>query len=338
VHPEHLGSGLVTTNQAGATTHWYQYMPFGELLMVQSNHEYNNPYKYNGKELDEATGLYYYGARYYDPKTRIWLSVDPLAVYNPVMETEFYGDGQHNGGVFYSGNLNPYIYCYQNPILYVDPNGKQNVAGSIFGFFVPPIYPGNSPLMQMQHNLVVQKVGAVASGAVADYATGGAFDKAFLLYNVGNTYHSAEMQSYWRDRGRETAAKKYEQEGAHATANLSLYGGGALAGGGIRYLRNAIRPGLNYGQKIGIIREAFQGTGNFGLGVSTEKEAMQLGKDFVGKGYRTNSDGSLGSSDGLREFRPPSYKPKLGKTQADFKIREVPSGKWQSNGHLDVKK
>ncbi len=93
--------------------------------MEQSNYEYNNPYKYNGKELDEATGLYYYGARYYDPKASVWLSVDPLAVYNPVMETEFYGDGQHNGGVFYSGNLNPYIYTYQNPIIYIDPNGKQ---------------------------------------------------------------------------------------------------------------------------------------------------------------------------------------------------------------------
>ena len=41
------------------------------------------------------------------------------------METEFYGDGQHNGGVFYLGNLNPYIYTYQNPIKYIDPNGKQ---------------------------------------------------------------------------------------------------------------------------------------------------------------------------------------------------------------------
>lgn len=95
------------------------------MLMEQGSGDYNNVYKYNGKELDEAKGLYYYGARYYDPNKSVWLSVDPLAIYHPVMETEFYGDGQHNGGVFNVGNLNAYIYCYQNPIIYVDPNGKQ---------------------------------------------------------------------------------------------------------------------------------------------------------------------------------------------------------------------
>lgn len=49
----------------------------------------------------------------------VW--VDSLAIWNPVMETEFYGDGQHNGGVYFWGNLNP----YQNPIKFIDPNGKQ---------------------------------------------------------------------------------------------------------------------------------------------------------------------------------------------------------------------
>ncbi|WBV60214.1 RHS repeat-associated core domain-containing protein [Chryseobacterium camelliae] len=89
---------------------------------------YVNPYKFNAKELDSETGLYYYGARYYNPRISIWYGVDPLAVYNPVMESQFYGDGQHNGGSFYWGNNNPYIYTYQNPIKYIDPNGKQNLS------------------------------------------------------------------------------------------------------------------------------------------------------------------------------------------------------------------
>ncbi|WP_139257393.1 hypothetical protein [Flavobacterium micromati] len=57
----------------------------------------------------------------------------PLALYNPIFEDEFYFDGQHNGGVYNSGNLSNYNYCYQNPIKYVDPNGKQSVAGTLLG-------------------------------------------------------------------------------------------------------------------------------------------------------------------------------------------------------------
>ena len=48
------------------------------------------------------------------------------------METEHYIDGQHNGGVFNSFNLNTYGYCYQNPVTMVDPNGKQTMS-DIYG-------------------------------------------------------------------------------------------------------------------------------------------------------------------------------------------------------------
>jgi RHS repeat-associated protein len=49
------------------------------------------------------TGNYYYGARYYDPKVSVWLSVDPLAVLAP--------------------NLTPYRFSFNNPVNVVDPNG-----------------------------------------------------------------------------------------------------------------------------------------------------------------------------------------------------------------------
>lgn len=107
-------------------------------MLEQMDGSYDNPFKFNAKELDEDTGLYYYGARYYNPRISIWYGVDPLAIYNPVMETEFYGNGQHNGGVFHWGNNNPYIYTNQNPIVYTDPNGKQTKvttsAGKIFNY------------------------------------------------------------------------------------------------------------------------------------------------------------------------------------------------------------
>jgi len=67
--------------------------------------DYETPFKFNGKELDSETGYYYYGARYYDPKNSIWLSIDPLMEEYP--------------------NVNPYVYCLQNPINLVDPDGKE---------------------------------------------------------------------------------------------------------------------------------------------------------------------------------------------------------------------
>ncbi|PQL93771.1 hypothetical protein C4S77_04255 [Apibacter adventoris] len=52
-----------------------------------------------------------------------------MSDYNLIFGVEHYIDGQHNGGVFNSGNLNMYGYYYQNPINYVDPNGKQIFLG-----------------------------------------------------------------------------------------------------------------------------------------------------------------------------------------------------------------
>ncbi|MCW3161388.1 SpvB/TcaC N-terminal domain-containing protein [Chryseobacterium oryctis] len=130
LHGDHLGTATFVTNSQSEATQFFLNLPFGETMLEQMDGSYNNPFKFNAKELDEDTGLYYYGARYYNPRLSIWYGVDPLAVYNPVMETEFYGDGQHNGGVYHWGNLNPYIYTYQNPINYIDPNGKQTKSNA----------------------------------------------------------------------------------------------------------------------------------------------------------------------------------------------------------------
>lgn len=77
------------------------------------------PYLFTGKELDTETGLMYYGARYYDPRTSVWQSPDPIL--------NGYMDGKPNKGVFDSLNLSLYTYTRQNPIKFIDPDGK--VAG-----------------------------------------------------------------------------------------------------------------------------------------------------------------------------------------------------------------
>lgn len=50
----------------------------GEVFIEERNNIWNTTYLFNAKEFDEETGLYYYGARYYDPKQSLWMSGDPL--------------------------------------------------------------------------------------------------------------------------------------------------------------------------------------------------------------------------------------------------------------------
>ena len=133
-HPDHLGSSSYITNLEGEVVQHIEYVPFGEVFVEERNNIWNTPYLFNAKEFDEETGLYYYGARYYEPKVSLWISVDPISIYDP-SNSENYIDGEHNDGVYNYKNLNPYVYCYQSPVSLIDPNGKQALPGAIMGMF-----------------------------------------------------------------------------------------------------------------------------------------------------------------------------------------------------------
>ena len=77
-HPDHLGSSSYITNLDGELSQHIEYVPFGEVFIEERNNTWNTPYLFNAKELDEETGMYYYGARYYEPRISLWMSTDPL--------------------------------------------------------------------------------------------------------------------------------------------------------------------------------------------------------------------------------------------------------------------
>ena len=103
-HSDHLGSTSYITDDHANITQYDAYLPYGELLVDEHSSSEDLPYKFNGKQFDEETGLYYYGARYMNPVTSLWYGVDPLA--------EKY---VATGG---------YVYTLDNPVRLIDPNGN----------------------------------------------------------------------------------------------------------------------------------------------------------------------------------------------------------------------
>ena len=102
-HPDHLGSSSYITGLDGKVSQHTEYIAFGEILFDEHNTEHTMPYLFNGKELDSETGLYYYGARYYDPKVSIFVNVDPLV----------------------EKTMQPYAYANNNPVMLIDPTGME---------------------------------------------------------------------------------------------------------------------------------------------------------------------------------------------------------------------
>ena len=75
-HPDHLGSTSFITDKDGKLFEHNQYFPYGESWVSQKSQTELTPYLFTGKELDQETGLYYFGARYYDPRANVRQSAD----------------------------------------------------------------------------------------------------------------------------------------------------------------------------------------------------------------------------------------------------------------------
>ena len=122
-HSDHLGSSSLITDASGNVTQQIDYLPYGEVFLEKrADVDYYTPYRFNGKELDEETGLYYYGARYMNPKLSIWYGTDPF-----VLTDEFFSSDASlnvNGGIFNPLNLNAYSFCWQNPVQCIDNDGE----------------------------------------------------------------------------------------------------------------------------------------------------------------------------------------------------------------------
>jgi len=104
---DHLGSSMTLLDESGGWVSWEEYYPFGETSLGTYA---KKRYRFCGKERDEESGLYYYGARYYLPWLCRFASVDPLA-------------GKY---AFYT----PYQYAGNKPINFIDLDGMEEGKSS----------------------------------------------------------------------------------------------------------------------------------------------------------------------------------------------------------------
>lgn len=104
----HLGSATLETDENGVIISYEEFHPFGTSSYRNNKNNVDislKRYRFCGKEKDDETGFYYFGARYYAPWLGRWISCDPAG--------------------FVRG-FNLFRYCSNSPIVFYDPNGMQD--------------------------------------------------------------------------------------------------------------------------------------------------------------------------------------------------------------------
>lgn len=197
-HPDHLGSSSFITNLEGEVVQHIEYVPFGEVFIEERNSVWNTPYLFNAKEFDEETGMYYYGARYYEPRLSLWMSTDPMEEKYPDYST--------------------YIYAAQNPIAYSDPTGMEirGVTKSDAEEFKSDVHLilGDSKFDNLRSliSLKGKKFQQIPDAALADALDGVTCSEDEMAYIslLVNTINSKEVHSieYLKD-GEEVSSSGY---------------------------------------------------------------------------------------------------------------------------------
>lgn len=101
-----LGSSCMELTQNADIISYEEYFSYGGTSVIAGKSETEvqpKDYRYSGRECDDSTGLYYYGARYYASWIGRWINPDPA--------------GTEDG-------LNLYAFVRGNPITFIDANGK----------------------------------------------------------------------------------------------------------------------------------------------------------------------------------------------------------------------
>ncbi|ULQ58603.1 hypothetical protein K7I13_08485 [Brucepastera parasyntrophica] len=221
-HSDHLGSAQLITNAEGEEYERIEYTPYGELWIEKASTASNIdiPYRFTGKEKDEETGLYYYGARYLDPKTSRWLSTDPaLGEYIPGAPVNDEARKRNGnlpglGGIFNTVNLHLYHYAGNNPVRYLDPDGRSS----------------ESMLLETMGTGAVAVLGAAAEGIIAALGTAIGWFSLIGAAIIGLTSFYPVPEDVYNQMLENSANNNQEGESSSDSAGTATSAGAAAGG------------------------------------------------------------------------------------------------------------
>jgi RHS repeat-associated protein len=155
------GTPIYIIDEGNRTVERIQVDPFGNMEQMQGI--FNEELNFTGKKLDPVTGLFYFNQRYYDPDLGRFITEDPA------------GQG-----------LNPYAYCANNPLMYVDPDGEFwwfvgaivdcAIKGAISGAFIGGSMGAISAVVNNEDffsSIWDGAMGGAITGAISGGITGG---------------------------------------------------------------------------------------------------------------------------------------------------------------------
>ena len=268
---------------------------------------------FSAKERDVETGLSYFGARYYSSDLSIWLSVDPMSDKYP--------------------SLSPYVYCANNPVKLVDPNGEE----------IGPIWPKkgvNTYYCKLKGGAGIGFGVSISGMAGISFDAHGmthwtAYNSKYIvnqnLYD-GSVNPAVELGLDVSLSGSFERNSNYDSfiESVKSSSVTFNLGGKALVGGSLGIGDDSYSIGVGFGVSIGVSSDPYVITESISL---SKSEAKKIGYTSTWTVVDQKYDSSTKTYQGVVQSDGKKTNVKVSCSPMDSNGVLKPDGMWSSTDY-----